>query len=167
MSPQETFVIRLRRHRQRNRVSLQAIAKETNVKAEMLEALERNDLTEWPRGVYARAWVRAYASAIGLDPIDTVDEFCRLFPHGDRRMRPTMAEMAAIVAAPPADYQPEVAPEFERRRTPEINVLPRPAWQQAMTAMGNAVRTMLLRTAVFMSAASLRDKREPRVRFSR
>ena len=69
MSPKETFVIRLRRHRQRNRVSLQAIAKETNVKVEMLEALERNDLSEWPRGVYARAWVRAYASAIGLDPI--------------------------------------------------------------------------------------------------
>ena len=79
-------------------------------------------------------------------------------------MRSTMDEMAAIVAAQP-DYQPEVTPEFERRRTPEINVLPQTPWQQAMTALTNTVRTM--RAAVVMSAASLRDKREPRVRFSR
>ena len=44
MTPQETFVIRLRRHRQRNRISLEEIAVETNVKPELLEALEKNDL---------------------------------------------------------------------------------------------------------------------------
>ena len=151
MSPQETFVIRLRRHRQRNKVSLEQIASATNVKVEQLVALESNDLTDWPRGLYARAWVRAYANAVGLDPIDTVDEFCRLFPQGDRRMRPTMEEMAAIVAAEP-DYQPEFPPELERRRTPEINMLPRPAWQQAIDAVGNTARTVLIRAATLMAA---------------
>ncbi len=151
MTPQETFVIRLRRHRQRNRVSLEAIANASNVKVDQLEALERNDLTEWPRGLYARAWVRAYASAVGLDPIDTVDEFCRLFPQGDRRMRPTMEEMAAIVATEP-DYQPEIPPELDRRRSPEINMLPRPAWQLAMDAVANTARTVLIRAATMMAA---------------
>src|ERR671913_938849 len=106
MTPQETFVIRLRRHRQRNRISLEEIAIETNVKPELLEALENNDLSEWPRGLYARSWIRAYASAVGLDPIDTVDEFCRLFPQGDRRARATIREIAEIVATP-SEYRDE------------------------------------------------------------
>src|SRR5918993_4867502 len=101
MSPQETFVTRLRRYRQRNAISLDEISGTTRVKRELLEALESNDLTDWPRGLYARAWIRAYASAVGLDPIDTVDEFCRLFPHGDRRAYSTLREFATIVAEPP------------------------------------------------------------------
>src|SRR5918994_214249 len=102
MSPQETFVIRLRRHRLRNAISLDEIAGETRVKRELFEAFESNDLSEWPRGLYARAWIRAYASAVGLDPIDTVDEFCRLFPQGDRRANSTIKEIASIVAEPSA-----------------------------------------------------------------
>ena len=68
--------------------------------AELFEAFERNDLSGWPRGLYSRAWIRGYATVIGLDAIDTVDEFCRLFPQGDRRMASTVQEVAAIVAHP-------------------------------------------------------------------
>src|SRR5688572_24479511 len=71
MNPQEAFVTQLRRHRQKMRISLEEIAAEMRVKRELLEALENNDLTEWPRGLYARALMRAYASAVELDPIDT------------------------------------------------------------------------------------------------
>ena len=98
MNPQEAFVTRLRRHRQRNRISLEELSADTRVKREMFEALENNDLSAWPRGLYARAWIRTYACAVGLDPIDTVDEFCRLFPHGDRRGQATMEDIATIVA---------------------------------------------------------------------
>lgn len=114
MTPQETFVTRLRRHRQRNQVSLDEIAQQTNVKPELLEALENNDLTEWPRGLYARAWIRAYASAVGLDPDDTIDEFCRLFPHGDRRANGTIREIAAIVASP-SEYRDDIAHDDRRQ----------------------------------------------------
>src|SRR5919106_4113829 len=128
MTPQETFVTRLRRHRQRNRISLEEIAVETNVKPELLEALENNDLSEWPRGLYARSWIRAYASAVGLDPMDTIDEFCRLFPQGDRRAQPMIEEMAVIVSHT-SEYTQEVTPEQERRRTAlEINVLQKQPW---------------------------------------
>ena len=114
MTPQETFVTRLRRHRQRNQISLDEIAAATRVKRELLEGLENNDLAGWPQGLYARAWIRAYAAVVGLDPNDTVDEFCRLYPHGDRRARGTIKEIAAIVAAP-SEYQDEF-PHPERRR---------------------------------------------------
>jgi transcriptional regulator with XRE-family HTH domain len=114
MNPQLTFVARLRRERQRAGISLDHIASQTRVKRELLEAFENNDLTDWPRGLYARAWVRGYAVAVGLDPADTVDEFCRLYLHGDRRARPTMRDIAAIVSEG-SEYRDEVAHE-ERRR---------------------------------------------------
>jgi hypothetical protein len=163
MTPQETFVIRLRRHRQRNRISLEEIAVETNVKPDLLEALENNDLSGWPRGLYARSWIRAYASAVGLDAIDTVDEFCRLFPQGDRRVQPTIEEMAAIVSHE-SEYTQEVAPEQERRRTsPEINVLPKQAWHTAAAAaVTNAGRALWMRAASLIPAPNARAKRQPR-----
>jgi len=144
MNPQETFVARLRRHRERNHVPLDEIVSETRVKREMLEAFERNDLSEWPRGLYARAWIRAYASAIGLDPIDTVDEFCRLFPHGDRRTGGTVQEIAAIVAHE-SEYRDEFGHEVDRRHgAPEINVLPRRAWHMGFA---QGVRQLWTRVA--------------------
>jgi hypothetical protein len=165
MTPQETFIVRLRRYRQRTGIPLEQIAAETRVKPELLEALERNDLSEWPRGVYARAWIRAYASAVGLDPSDTVDEFCRLFPQGDRRVRSTIEEIAAIVAHE-SEYQSEVPGGQERRRSaPEINVMPRAAWHVAASnAVVNAGRVLRLRAASLMAAAHAhtRDKRQPR-----
>jgi cytoskeletal protein RodZ len=163
MTPQETFVIRLRRHRQRHRISLEEIAVETNVKPELLEALENNDLSEWPRGLYARSWIRAYASAVGLDPMDTVDEFCRLFPQGDRRVQPTIEEMAAIVAHT-SEYQQEIAPEQERRRSgPEFNVLEKQSWHVAAAgALANAGRALWMRAAGAMATQHARPKRQPR-----
>lgn len=134
MTPQETFIVRLRRHRERNRIPLAEIASETRVKPELLEAFERGDLSEWPRGLYARAWMRGYASAIGLDPIDTVDEFCRLFPQGDRRAGGTVQEIAAIVAHA-SEYRDEFSHEDRRRTSPQINVLRRSAWQDLLTQM--------------------------------
>lgn len=159
MTSQETFITRLRRHRERNRIPLEEIATETRVKRELLEAFERNDLSEWPRGLYARAWVRAYASAVGLDPIDTVDEFCRLFPHGDRRTGGTLQEMAAIVAHP-SEYRDEFGHDADRRRgTPQINMLSKPAWH---TVMMRAGRSLWTRVAASRTSPALRVKRTPR-----
>jgi cytoskeletal protein RodZ len=133
MTPQETFVTRLRRHRERNRISLEEIAAETRVKKELFEALEANDLSAWPRGLYARAWVRTYACAVGLDPIDTVDEFCRLFPNGDRRGHATMQDIAEIVANV-GEFKDEF-PHRERRQSvlrAKAAAPPRSSWQSAV-----------------------------------
>jgi hypothetical protein len=142
VTAQETFTTRLRRHRERNGVSLDEIAADTRIKRELLEALEANDLSAWPRGLYARAWIRAYSSAIGFDPIDTVDEFCRLYPHGDRRAGPTIGEIAAIVASP-SEYRDEFPrlPDGDRRRSasgspaPRINMLPKPGLRDVMARL--------------------------------
>ena len=104
MNSQEMFVTRLRRFRTRNRVSIEEIATNLRIRPELLEGLEKNDLTGWPRGLYARAWIRAYALAVDLDPVDTVEEFCRLFPQGDRRTGGTIQGIAAIEVCRPLPF---------------------------------------------------------------
>jgi transcriptional regulator with XRE-family HTH domain len=151
MTPQETFITRLRRHRERNRITLEEIVSQTRIKREQLEAFERGDLESWPRGIYARAWVRGYASVIGLDPIDTVDEFCKLFPQGDRRALPTFRDFAAIIAHP-STYQDEfeqMAEGDRRRSSPQVNMMSSLSWRDQM---GRLVRSLL----------SLRPARSPR-----
>lgn len=137
MNPQLTFVARLRRERQRRGISLDQIATQTRVKRELLEAFEKNDLTDWPRGLYARAWVRGYATAVGLDPADTVDEFCRLYLHGDRRARSTIQEIASITANE-SEYRDEFGHE-ERRRSARRAARP-PAWHSPFTSWWRTVR---------------------------
>ncbi len=132
LGAQALFAFSLRLHRERRRLSLGEVAAAMRVRQERLEELERGDLAGWPRGLYARAWVRAYAAIVDLDPADTVDEFCRLFPHGDRRARHTMREIAAIVSHP-SEYRDETRDVDRRRRgTPAAAPAPVPAFRAAL-----------------------------------
>jgi cytoskeletal protein RodZ len=45
-----------------------------------LEALERNEVNHLPGGIFTRAFVRAYALEVGLDPEQTVQDFLAHFP---------------------------------------------------------------------------------------
>jgi helix-turn-helix protein len=152
MTPQEAFVTRLRRHRQRNRISLDEIAADIRIKRPLLEALEGNDLSAWPSGLYARAWIRAYASVVGLDPDDTVDEFCRLFPNGDRRSQPTIEEIAEIVAAV-SQYRDDFDPSQNRRGVAEpVNGVPSASKQGAVFSgardlLADLIRALRVRAA--------------------
>jgi transcriptional regulator with XRE-family HTH domain len=143
MNPQVTFVTRLRRERQRHGIALDDIARQSRIKVELLEAFENNDLTDWPRGLYARAWIRAYAVAVGLDPADTVDEFCRLYLHGDRRARSTIREIAEI-ASTDSEYRDDIGHDDRRRagRPPSARQVP-PAWYAPLVQAWRALRARL------------------------
>lgn len=93
----EAFGPNLRRARVQAGVSLETIVDATNVSQTLWDGLESNDLSKWPNGVFARAFVKEYAKLIGLDGDATVDEFCRCFPQGDRRAEPVMRASAEIV----------------------------------------------------------------------
>jgi len=74
------FGARLRMQRERKGIGLDAIAQSTKISLGLFEALERDDASRWPSGLFRRAFIRAYANAIGLDPESTVSEFLRHFP---------------------------------------------------------------------------------------
>jgi transcriptional regulator with XRE-family HTH domain len=117
MSDRDTFGPRLRRERERRRISLDTIAAVTKVGVDMWEGLERNDYSRWPSGIFARAFVRDYARAVGLDEDEVVDEFCRLYPQGDRRVSRIIQGQAALIGHQPAvvDDPGLLPPEGDRR----------------------------------------------------
>jgi hypothetical protein len=157
MNPQEMFVTRLRRHRTRSRVAIEEIAANLRIRPDLLEGLERNDLTGWPRGLYSRAWIRAYALAVDLDPVETVEEFCRLFPQGDRRTGGTIQEIASIVASS-SGYQDEFSHGEGRRSTDRrASDEPRPAWHAFVTQPGRALWNRLTG-----AEPAFRQRRAPR-----
>src|SRR5436189_2056845 len=75
------FGAKLRDARERRGVSLRQIANATKISVSALEALERNDISRLPGGIFSRAFVRSYAAEIGVDPEQTVREFLAQFPH--------------------------------------------------------------------------------------
>ena len=76
----ESFGARMRRAREQRQISLADIADRTKIAASLFEALERDDVSRWPAGIFRRSFMRAYAEAIGLDSAATVREFSERFP---------------------------------------------------------------------------------------
>ena len=102
MSDRDTFGPRLRSERERRGISIETIAAVTKVGADLWLGLERNDFSKWPSGIFARAFIRDYAKAIGIDGDELVDEFCRLFPQGDRRAARLIQAQAEIIGHVPS-----------------------------------------------------------------
>src|SRR6185295_6349155 len=76
----ESLGARLRQQRERRQITLPAIAEETKIKLSLLEALERDDVSHWPAGIFRRAFIRAYADAVNLEPDVVVREFLERYP---------------------------------------------------------------------------------------
>ena len=79
--PESDFGSRMRQVSEQRGISLRQIADHTKISVSQLEALERNDISRLPGGIFSRAFVRSYAAEIGADPEQTVREFLSQFPH--------------------------------------------------------------------------------------
>lgn len=94
------FGAKLREARERRGLSLRVIADTTKISVGFLEALEKNDISRLPGGIFSRAFVRAYANEVGLDPEQTIAEFITRFPvetvtQGHPRTRAIVDELEA------------------------------------------------------------------------
>ena len=100
MTPQ-AFGQKLRREREKKRLTLDQVAQRTKVASSLLRSLEGGDCARWPGGIYSRGYIRAYAAQVGLDPEQTVSMFVECYP----------------AFAPPVDPVPE-EPAEESPQTP-------------------------------------------------
>jgi transcriptional regulator with XRE-family HTH domain len=142
MADGSTFGARMRAARERRGISIDTIASVTNVPPELWEGLERNDVSRWPAGVFARSFIRHYARAIGLDEADVVNEFCRTFPIGDRRSLRILVGQARIIGHElSVDGDPAGLPPGGDRRAAEIP----PAPPARSSIVANAFRAVFLR----------------------
>lgn len=78
MSPLNEFGLHLKQARENRGMSLRQIAGATKISTVALEALERGDFSRLPGGIFSRAFVRAYAVEVGLDPDETVLKYAEL-----------------------------------------------------------------------------------------
>lgn len=74
----------LRNAREAQGISLKDIAARTKISVTALEALERNDFTRLPGGIFGRAFARAYALEVGLDADETVASFMAKLEQSER-----------------------------------------------------------------------------------
>lgn len=58
----------LAEERKKAGLSLEAMAAQTRVKIEFLQAIERNDFTQLPAAVFVKGFISSYARALELDP---------------------------------------------------------------------------------------------------
>jgi cytoskeletal protein RodZ len=69
------FGAHLKQARERRGISQRQIASSTKISTVALDALERGDFSKLPGGIFSRAFVRAYAVEVGLNPDETLAEF--------------------------------------------------------------------------------------------
>ena len=122
-----SFGDNLRRERELRGVSLREIADHTRLSIRFLEALEEDRVEVLPGGLFPRAFVKQYATFVGLDPERAVADFLALHgrpePQSQRLVQPTerpswlspgalffatVALVAAVlVLRPVSDKEPE------------------------------------------------------------
>ena len=125
IAERRAFGERLRRQRRHQNLSLTEIAASTKVGASHYAALERGDCSRWPGGVYNRAFIRAYAKAVGLDPDETAAEFAEYFESAPppAAIDPSAAAPADAPARPPLRLGIEPDPYESEKRTVRIAAL--------------------------------------------
>jgi cytoskeleton protein RodZ len=104
----EALGTKLKRAREASGVALRDIALSTKISVAALEALERNDFSRLPGGIYSRAFIRSYAAAVGLDPEATVEEYLAEVSRSEHE--------AARVATARAEVSPEDRAFLDRQK---------------------------------------------------
>jgi hypothetical protein len=137
----------LRRERERAGITLETIASRTKVARTLLEALERNDVSRWPNGIFRRAFVRGYANQVGLDPDYIVALFLRAYPEPSSGSSSSGSSSSSGAVSPALDRASARAaglatsrPEPSLRLTlaPEVS-----RWQEALARLGAATTDLM------------------------
>ena len=144
MSERNAFGPSLKAERDRRGITLQAIADSTKISISLLAALERNDMSRWPNGIFRRAFVREYVAALGLPPEPVVAEFVRLFPESPCAGAPESPYSAIQALCPGTPEVTELRLTLEAEPTVPRKVLQSRALVASVEVVGIAVIGLLL-----------------------
>jgi transcriptional regulator with XRE-family HTH domain len=120
MEPAATFGPRLRQERERRHISLKSIAENTKISRSLLEALERDDVSRWPTGIFRRSFVRSYALAIGLDADEIAREFAERFPDPTESPAPALETRSGRPLPPPPALSRQAPPDRAQPERVEV-----------------------------------------------
>lgn len=97
----EEFCLALKAAREQKGITLDEIADTTKIPAFMFAALERCDLSRWPKGFFRRSFFRDYVQILRLPVTEACAQFVRLFPD-DEGVVATVAPVAESSHPSPA-----------------------------------------------------------------
>ena len=90
----------LRDAREVRALSLAEVERDTKIRAKYIAAFEDNKLADLPGPVYARGFLRNYASYLGLDPQQVIDLF-------EEERQPTRTKIKAARTGRPPEKRPD------------------------------------------------------------
>src|SRR5271169_5023011 len=100
-----TFGANLRREREMRGVPLDEIAAATKISVRSLQALEAEEFSKLPGGIFTRSFIRAYAKYLGLDEETVIGEYQAVAPPSED------ADLSRLSPSKPR-------PPTEKSRTP-------------------------------------------------
>ena len=103
----------LRREREGRNLSLDEVSRELKISPKLLEAIEKENFEQLPRGVFAKSFVRQYARLLGLDEDEAANEVQR-----------ALAPPTVVLPSAGSQIDPKPAP-FAEFYVPKME-----AWQQ-------------------------------------
>jgi len=115
----QTFAEELRRSREERKISLEQVAEATLINIRFLEAIERGEISMLPQA-YVRAFIREYASVIGLDPTDVMKRYDEALAGGQPA---TPAPEAVSPERPTPEEHPDTSGSPGARRHIGRNIL--------------------------------------------
>jgi len=121
----DTFGARLRAQREQRQVSLEAISAKLKIRATLLEQLENDRVTFWPKGIFGRAYLRDYAREIGMEPESVVREFYVRYPEVlDDASWPPGTTLAQPQQPPPPTTSATASPAAPVAPSPTVETQP-------------------------------------------
>jgi cytoskeleton protein RodZ len=139
---------KLRQARERRGVSLRQISAATKISVGVLEALERNDVSKLPGGIFSRAFVRSYASEVGLDPDATIRDFVTEFsaeePSTVHVTPPPPVPVASRASEPRRQAAKPTAAEPVRRIRPSVEIVPDESEFESQQRMATVVLRLMM-----------------------
>ena len=153
-----SFGARLRQHRERQGIALATIAEKTKIKQSLLDGLERDDLSQWPPGIFRRAYVRSYGQAIGLDPDTVVRDFLERYPEPIEPVEPppptVIQRLVGVLARPRRDDESQAAPAAPPADPPRPSRVDLPVGTAGAPVAAAAVAAKVQRPDVDLLAAA-------------
>lgn len=81
------FGDKLRKQREQRGLTLEAISSTTKISTRMLRALEEENFSQLPGGVFNKGFVRAYARQVGLDEEESVADYLAALSESQAKMQ--------------------------------------------------------------------------------
>lgn len=103
----------LRQAREAQGVSLRQISEQTRIQMRYLEAIESDNFSQLPGGIFNRSFIKAYAKQVGFNEDEALEAYNRT---SREQGTPSDEEM-------PTSYQPRVYTNGDSTRSPWVNLL--------------------------------------------